>query len=101
MRKWWSLHLYALVGTLIGILLLIIGLSSRFASILIIVDILNTPAKSFVQFWHYYLNMPPYGDAGFILIPIAIILQWTLLGLLFGVLKRFHKNKNKRLGSSI
>ena len=35
------------------------------------------------------LGLAPHGDAGFVLIPISMVLQWTILGFLYGLYRRW------------
>ena len=74
-----------------GVLLLIIGLiSESFPSIAKLVNIIHMPAWWAAHCWSYELGLPPYHEAAFVVVPIvAVILQWTLLGLLIGIWRCF------------
>ena len=43
------------------------------------------PARCFIHLW-VYMNLPPTSELAWVILPpIAIMLQWTLLGLLVGL----------------
>ena len=75
----------------IGVLMLIIGLISERRPIFAkLVNIIHMPAWWAAHYWSYELELPPYHEAAFAVVPIvAVILQWTLLGLLIGIWRCF------------
>ena len=57
-------------------------------------DIIHIPAEILCELWSY-LRLPPYGDAGIVIIPpIAFGLQWLIVFMaVFFVTRRKHKAK--------
>jgi hypothetical protein len=41
------------------------------------------------------LGLGPGGDAGFVIIPISIVLQWTLLGLMYGIYRALRAERSR------
>jgi len=48
-------------------------------------EAIHAPARFFSDIW-LALNLPPYGDGGFIMIPVSVILQWICTGYLVGLI---------------
>ncbi|HPT16146.1 MAG TPA: hypothetical protein PK388_02570 [Kiritimatiellia bacterium] len=47
-------------------------------------ETIHAPARYFSDIW-LALDLPPHGDGGFIMIPVSVILQWTCIGYLVGL----------------
>jgi hypothetical protein len=49
-------------------------------------ETLNAPALWLAHAWTYELALPPRGEAAWVVVPMAaIVVQWTLLGLLIAL----------------
>ena len=59
-------------------------------------EVIHAPARCFRDIW-LALNLPPYGDGGFIMIPVSVILQWICIGYLVGlIIQTFKRNFGKK-----
>ncbi len=86
MRLTTKLFVFAAVGTCLGILVLFIGFkcieSSRLQAVF---NAFHAPAFWFADVWSQKLRLPPRGESGFATTPmVAIVLQWTAIGLAVG-----------------
>lgn len=47
------------------------------------------PAYKAAHWWTYELDMPPRSEAAWVVVPVvAILAQWTLIGFLYGCVRR-------------
>lgn len=79
--------IWTLLGTLFGFYMMLFG-TNMFDRYPLINETLWLPLAlvlKVVTLISDTLNLTPSGEAGFILIPIAMVLQWTLIGMLCGV----------------
>jgi uncharacterized membrane protein len=68
-------------------------------------ETLNAPALWLAHAWTYDLGLPPRGEVAWVVVPMAaIVVQWTLMGLLIGLcrcikFRRIQKGVEKGVGS--
>ena len=55
--------------------------------------IIHIPAGILLKLWGYS-GIPPYGDAGFIMIPVMVGVQWLIIFVaVFFITRKKHKDK--------
>jgi hypothetical protein len=52
-------------------------------------DFIHKPASWLAYLWSFVFCLPPRNEAAFAIVPmVAAVLQWTILGFLFGLWKK-------------
>ena len=79
-----------LVG--LGLCVLQMPMGAAFPSTAGFFDALNTPGFWMADSWHG-LGLPPQSEASVMLLPIAVVLQWLVIGAFIGLYLRHRAGK--------
>ena len=83
-------------GTLLGIgLMPLYGLFTRYPLLNAFFQLCLLPTKAMLLFWNW-LRLPPHGDAGFIMIAVFMVAEWSLIGLLVGLGRAWYLRRQAR-----
>jgi hypothetical protein len=86
--RWFAtLLIGAVLGTCLGVLILVVACKYDSDPLGKLIEIICAPAIWCAHYWTYVLDLPPHGEAGFVVVPMtAMVFQWTLLGILIGLI---------------
>ncbi len=81
------------MGFGVGLLMLVVGLGCEaYPAVRSVFAGLHAPASWGARLWSDVLHLAPRGEAAFAIVPmVAVVLQWTLLGLLVGLGRGFRR----------